>query len=48
MFRAVWNGAMLAEIERTIKVEGNYFPPGSLRREAAPRHRLSSPATDSI
>ena len=29
MFRAVWNGAMLAEIERTIKVEGNnYFPPG--------------------
>jgi uncharacterized protein (DUF427 family) len=34
MFRAVWNGAVLAESERTIKVEGNhYFPPGSLRRE---------------
>jgi uncharacterized protein (DUF427 family) len=34
MFRAVWSGAVLAESERTIKVEGNhYFPSGSLRRE---------------
>jgi uncharacterized protein (DUF427 family) len=34
MFRAVWNGAVLAESDRTVKVEGNhYFPPESLRRE---------------
>jgi uncharacterized protein (DUF427 family) len=34
MFRAVWNGAVLAESDRTVKAEGNhYFPPESLRRE---------------
>jgi uncharacterized protein (DUF427 family) len=34
MFRAVWNGAVLAESDRTVKVEGNhYFPPESLHRE---------------
>jgi uncharacterized protein (DUF427 family) len=34
MFRAVWNGAVLAESDRIVKVEGNrYFPPDSLRRE---------------
>jgi len=34
MFQAVWNGAVLAESDQTVKVEGNhYFPPGSLRRE---------------
>jgi len=34
MFRAVWNRAVLAESERTIKMEGNhYFPAGSLHRE---------------
>lgn len=34
MFRAVWNGAVLAESDDTIVVEGNhYFPPESLRRE---------------
>lgn len=34
MIRAVWNGVVLAEAERTRVVEGNhYFPPESLRRE---------------
>ena len=32
--RAVWNGAVLAESERTVEVEGNhYFPPESLNME---------------
>ena len=34
MPKAVWNGAVLAESDRTIKVEGNdYFPPDAVRRE---------------
>jgi uncharacterized protein (DUF427 family) len=34
MFRPAWSGAVLAESDRTVKVEGNhYFPPQSLRRE---------------
>jgi uncharacterized protein (DUF427 family) len=34
MARASWNGAILAESDRTIVVEGNhYFPPDALRRE---------------
>jgi Domain of unknown function (DUF427) len=34
MLRAVWNGAVLAESEHTVKVEGNhYFPAESLHRE---------------
>lgn len=34
MPRAMWNGAILAESDRTIVLEGNhYFPPDSLRRE---------------
>ncbi|RUP05350.1 MAG: DUF427 domain-containing protein [Mycobacterium sp.] len=34
MIRAMWNGAVLAEAPRTVRVEGNhYFPPESLRRE---------------
>jgi uncharacterized protein (DUF427 family) len=34
MPRAVWNGAVLAESDQTVKVEGNhYFPPESLNRE---------------
>lgn len=34
MMRAVWNGAVLAEAPRTVRVEGNhYFPPDSLRRD---------------
>lgn len=34
MMRAVWNGVVLAEAPRTVRLEGNhYFPPESLRRE---------------
>ena len=34
MPRATWNGAVLAESDDTIVVEGNhYFPPDSLNRE---------------
>ncbi len=34
MIRAVWNGAVLAEAPRTVRLEGNdYFPPQALRRE---------------
>jgi uncharacterized protein (DUF427 family) len=32
--RALWNGAILAESDETVVVEGNhYFPPESLNRE---------------
>jgi uncharacterized protein (DUF427 family) len=32
--RAVWNGALIAESDRTIEVEGNhYFPPDTVRPE---------------
>lgn len=34
MLRAMWNGQVLAEAARTVRVEGNhYFPPDSLHRE---------------
>jgi thioredoxin len=34
MIRATWNGAVLAESDQTVKVEGNhYFPPESVRHE---------------
>jgi uncharacterized protein (DUF427 family) len=34
MAKAVWNGAVLAESDRTIVVEGNhYFPKDSVRSE---------------
>ncbi len=34
MMMAVWNGAVLAESDETIVVEGNhYFPPDSLNQE---------------
>ena len=34
MARATWNGAVLAESDRTVVVEGNqYFPPDSVRWE---------------
>jgi uncharacterized protein (DUF427 family) len=34
MLRAVWNGVVLAEAPRTVRIEGNhYFPPESLNRE---------------
>jgi uncharacterized protein (DUF427 family) len=42
MFRAVWNGAVLAETGRTLKLEGNhYFRAESLRRE----YLTASPTT---
>jgi uncharacterized protein (DUF427 family) len=32
--KAIWNGAVLAESDQTIVVEGNhYFPPAAIRRE---------------
>jgi uncharacterized protein (DUF427 family) len=40
MMRAVWNGTVLAEAPRTVRVEGNhYFPPESVHRE----HLIDSP-----
>jgi uncharacterized protein (DUF427 family) len=34
MARATWNGAVLAESDATIVVEGNhYFPPAAIRTE---------------
>lgn len=34
MAKATWNGAVLAESDRTVIVEGNqYFPPDSVRTE---------------
>jgi uncharacterized protein (DUF427 family) len=34
MPQAIWNGAVLAESDRTVVVEDNhYFPPDTLRRE---------------
>ncbi|KHL01572.1 DUF427 domain-containing protein [Sinomonas humi] len=33
-YRAVWNGTVLAESDRTVQVEGNqYFPPESVNTE---------------
>jgi uncharacterized protein (DUF427 family) len=43
MLRAVWNGAVLAEAPRTIRLEGNhYFPPDSLNREYFTASRTKS------
>ncbi len=34
MMRAIWNGAVLAESDGTVVVEGNhYFPPDSIDRQ---------------
>ncbi|MEP6702558.1 MAG: DUF427 domain-containing protein [Betaproteobacteria bacterium] len=34
MARAIWNGAVLAESDDIVIVEGNrYFPPGALNRD---------------
>ncbi|HSE97255.1 MAG TPA: DUF427 domain-containing protein [Blastocatellia bacterium] len=33
MMKAIWNGAVLAESDNTVVVEGNhYFPPDSINR----------------
>ncbi|MGH3577112.1 MAG: DUF427 domain-containing protein [Mycobacterium sp.] len=40
MMRAVWNGTVLTEAPRTVRLEGNhYFPPESVHRE----HFIESP-----
>ena len=32
--KAIWNGAVLAESEATVEVEGNqYFPPDTIKQE---------------
>lgn len=32
--KAYWNGAVIAESDKTIQVEGNhYFPPNSIKKE---------------
>ena len=44
MVKAVWNGAVIAESDDTVVVEGNhYFPEDSVRREhlAFSNHRSS-------
>lgn len=34
MAKAIWKGAVLAESDRTVVVEGNYyFPPDSVKKE---------------
>ncbi len=34
MARALWNGAVIAESDATVQVEGNqYFPPDAVHRE---------------
>ena len=44
--KAVWNGAILAESDQTIVVEGNhYFPPDALNRDhflASDTHTICS------
>lgn len=43
VLRAVWNGVVLAEAARTVRVEGNhYFPPESLHREYFAESRSKS------
>jgi uncharacterized protein (DUF427 family) len=34
MAKAIWNGAVIAESDQTVMVEGNhYFPPGAVKQE---------------
>jgi uncharacterized protein (DUF427 family) len=43
MLRAIWNGVVLAQAPRTIRLEGNhYFPPESLNREYFTASRTKS------
>ena len=43
MYRAIWNGAVLAESARTVRVEGNhYFPAESLNRAYFTASRTTS------
>jgi uncharacterized protein (DUF427 family) len=42
-YRASWNGAVIAESEHTLQVEGNqYFPPESVNRELVTDSRTTS------
>ena len=46
MPKAIWNGVVLAESDRTEQVEGNhYFPPESINMEyfSATNHQTSCP-----
>jgi uncharacterized protein (DUF427 family) len=46
MVKAVWNGAVIAESDDTVVVEGNhYFPESSVKREylTFSNHRTSCP-----
>lgn len=41
--RAIWKGAVLAEAEHTVRLEGNdYFPPDALHREYFRNSTMSS------
>ena len=43
MTTATWNGATIAESDKTVVVEGNhYFPPGSIRKEFLQRSSTTS------
>jgi len=43
MARAIWNGAVLAESNDTVVVEGNhYFPPESINQEYFTKSRAHS------
>lgn len=43
MLRAVWNGIVLAEAPRTVRIEGNhYFPPDSVHSEYFAKSRTKT------
>jgi uncharacterized protein (DUF427 family) len=43
MLRALWNGTVLAEAPRTVRIEGNhYFPPDSVNRRYLTRSRMKT------
>ena len=43
MPKAIWKGAVIAESEKTVELEGNhYFPPQSLHREYLKPSRTTS------
>lgn len=43
MLRAVWNGVVLAEAPRTVRVEGNhYFPPDSVNEQHLSKSRMKT------
>ena len=43
MVKAIWNGTVLAESDRTVMVEGNhYFPPEAIHRQYFQPSRTTS------